>query len=77
MSINGFLKNSIWALVLSAAALNSQGAPTSIATVPLATSSTSSVLPNIMYVLDDSGSMDWDFLPDWACAQAFSKNNTT
>jgi len=39
---------------------------TSLATAPLATSTTSSVLPNLMFVLDDSGSMDWDFLPDTA-----------
>ncbi len=37
-----------------------------LATSPLATSSTSSVSPNIMYMLDDSGSMDWDYMPDTA-----------
>ena len=37
-----------------------------LATSPLATSSTSSVSPNIMYMLDDSGSMDWDYMPDAA-----------
>jgi len=39
---------------------------TSLATSPLATSTTSTVLPNLMFVLDDSGSMDWDYLPDTA-----------
>lgn len=39
---------------------------TDISKTPLITSSTSSVKPNIMFILDDSGSMDWDFLPDWA-----------
>jgi len=67
MTISGFLRNIAWALVLSAVALNVEGAPTAIATAPLATSPSTSVLPNIMYILDDSGSMGWNFLPDWAC----------
>jgi len=37
----------------------------SLATAPLANSTTTAVLPNIMFTLDDSGSMDWDFMPDW------------
>ena len=37
-----------------------------LATAPLATSTTSTVQPNIMFILDDSGSMDWNYLPDWA-----------
>ena len=36
-----------------------------LADAPLA-STTSSVKPNLMFVLDDSGSMYQDFLPDWA-----------
>lgn len=39
-----------------------------LATSPLANSSTTVVKPNIMFTLDDSGSMDWPFLPDWASA---------
>ena len=41
-------------------------ATTDLATSPLVTSPTSSVRPNILFILDDSGSMDWDFMPDWA-----------
>lgn len=37
-----------------------------LTTAPLATSTTSAVKPNILFMLDDSGSMNWDFLPDWA-----------
>lgn len=37
-----------------------------LATTPLANSSTTVVKPNIMFTLDDSGSMDRDYLPDWA-----------
>ena len=37
-----------------------------LATVPLATATTTNVLPNLMFTLDDSGSMDSNYLPDWA-----------
>jgi len=36
-----------------------------LATTPLASSTTSVVRPNLMYVLDDSGSMAWDYTPDY------------
>lgn len=42
----------------------SQAASVALATAPLANSTTSSVLPNVMFMLDDSGSMDWDYMPD-------------
>lgn len=41
-------------------------ASVALATAPLATSTTSTVKPNVMFILDDSGSMGWDYLPDWA-----------
>ena len=41
-------------------------AATDLSTLPLNISSTSTaVLPNIMYVLDNSGSMSWDYMPDY------------
>jgi type IV pilus assembly protein PilY1 len=40
------------------------GANTDIANEPL-TQAASGVRPNIMFILDDSGSMDWDFSPDY------------
>ncbi len=54
-------------LLLSASlALSSYtlAAPVQLATSPLATSSASVVQPNLMLMLDDSGSMDWDYMPD-------------
>ncbi|MCJ0765189.1 PilC/PilY family type IV pilus protein [Variovorax terrae] len=39
---------------------------TDLASAPLETSTSVLVKPNIFYVLDDSGSMGWDYLPDWA-----------
>ncbi len=44
--------------------LVSQAGSVALATAPLATSTTSTVLPNLMFMLDDSGSMDWDYMPD-------------
>ena len=35
-----------------------------LADVPLANSPSDAVLPNLMYILDDSGSMQWDYMPD-------------
>lgn len=44
----------------------SLAAPTDLSSAPLQTTTTASVLPNVMFMLDDSGSMDWDYLPDVA-----------
>ncbi|MDD2928600.1 MAG: PilC/PilY family type IV pilus protein [Sideroxydans sp.] len=46
--------------------LPSLAASVALAKAPLATSTTSTVKPNVMFILDDSGSMGWDYLPDWA-----------
>src|SRR5262245_44171916 len=43
-----------------------EAAQTDIATVPLITSAPQEVLPNRLFVLDDSGSMDWTYMPDTA-----------
>jgi type IV pilus assembly protein PilY1 len=40
-------------------------ATVSIATSPLVSSTTTTVLPNLMYILDDSGSMKSDYMPDY------------
>ncbi|HQC81152.1 MAG TPA: hypothetical protein PLS67_11665, partial [Accumulibacter sp.] len=43
-----------------------QAATTDLATAPLSGASTTQVFPNILFVLDDSLSMEDDALPDWA-----------
>lgn len=55
-------------LALSLASpLSVLSAPTvSLAAAPLANSTTTSVLPNLMFTLDTSGSMGFNYLPDWA-----------
>lgn len=66
MSIDRKIKSAVaWLLGCSMAAAGA----TDISTVPLETyTATSSVdvKPNIMFILDDSGSMNWDYLPDEA-----------
>lgn len=47
-----------------------------LATMPLQTSGSSDVKPNLMFVLDNSGSMAWDYTPDWANSSSdWLKNN--
>ena len=56
------------ALVFSAllgAAVPLAQAVTDVANIPLAESGSSDVHPNLLFVLDDSGSMDWDYMPDY------------
>lgn len=65
-------------LVASAFIASDNVAATDISTEPLNTYSASSstdVKPNVFFVLDDSGSMDWDFMPDWACASYSTTNS--
>jgi Tfp pilus tip-associated adhesin PilY1 len=44
--------------------LTALAASVTLATAPLATSTASSVSPNLMFILDDSGSMGWNYMPD-------------
>lgn len=52
------------AALLCAAPLPALAALTDIASVPLASSSTTVVKPNILFTLDTSGSMGWQHMPD-------------
>ncbi|MDZ4203006.1 MAG: PilC/PilY family type IV pilus protein [Gallionella sp.] len=52
-------------LVLGIASpLPALAASVTLATSPLATSTTSTVKPNLMFIIDNSGSMDWEYMPD-------------
>lgn len=44
---------------------SAQAGNLSISNVPLGTGSGISVKPNLLFILDDSGSMGWDYTPDW------------
>ncbi len=73
-----------WLLAISVAAvgltlrLPAQAAGVALATTPMATSTVTTVKPNLMFVLDDSGSMDWDYMPDTAkdFANAYGFNSS-
>jgi type IV pilus assembly protein PilY1 len=43
-----------------------KAAPLDLATIPLANSPTVPIQPNLLFIMDDSGSMSWDYMPDWA-----------
>lgn len=64
------------AVVLGACA-GAAGAATDLANVPLFTSSNSDVKPNLMFVLDDSGSMGWNYLPDAANSAVTTKTRAS
>ncbi len=49
---------------LAAASQTSFAGLTDISNVPLASTTSAQVKPNIMFVLDDSGSMGWSYMPD-------------
>jgi type IV pilus assembly protein PilY1 len=52
-------------------------APTDLAQQPFLTETEGvvTVRPNMYFILDDSGSMSWDYLPDWT-PSSYCKNNT-
>lgn len=56
-----------------------QAGPTIISNEPLATATTP-IPPNLMFILDDSGSMNWDFTPDYVdnalCRDRSGNDNT-
>jgi len=64
MNFKSLHRFALFALSLSSVSV--QASPTDIASGPLITPSASPVKPNLMFLLDDSGSMRWDYLPDWA-----------
>lgn len=52
-----------------------RAAQTDLANEPLITPGTSSVKPNMYFILDNSGSMDWDYLPDWVVDNTYCKDS--
>ncbi len=60
----------VLAWVCFTAPLLAVAAPVNLATVPLASATTTKVKPNLLFILDDSGSMDWDYLPDYVSSAA-------
>src|SRR5262245_27365077 len=73
---NHLTRLAILSLGMSVAALSGvRAAQTDLATSPLFTSTTTKVKPNVMFTLDDSGSMAWAFMPDDADFNTSSFNS--
>jgi type IV pilus assembly protein PilY1 len=62
-----YLNWAIVCLLTTASTMTEQAiaATTDISPAPLVSSGTTTVLPNVFMMMDDSGSMDWDFIPDY------------
>ncbi len=69
MNTHSFLNRSSILAATLALTMSAHAALTDLSTLPLSTyyaPSSVDVKPNILFVLDDSGSMDWDAMPDQA-----------
>jgi type IV pilus assembly protein PilY1 len=64
MKTQHLIKKLLWLGLLLPAILRAEFLD--LATMPLQTSGSSDVKPNLMFVLDNSGSMGWDYAPDWS-----------
>lgn len=80
MKTHSVSKNVSAMLIALALSVSAHAAVTDISTTPLNTYSaptSTDVKPNVFFILDDSGSMDWDFMPDWACSSVYSTTTTS
>lgn len=56
---------------------SSLAALTDLSDIPLANSNTVTMLPNITLILDDSGSMQSNYMPDWVNGNSYCRRNST
>lgn len=75
-SIHFCLKSAATLAALSLSFATMAGA-LNIAQEPLGTGSGNTVKPNLWFVIDNSGSMDWTYLPDWVDDSICQKNIAT
>ena len=66
MKTPGLFEKAISTVLLLSVAGELRSAVTDLSNNPLVTAATATVKPNLLFVLDDSGSMGWDYMPDWA-----------
>jgi type IV pilus assembly protein PilY1 len=64
MNNPGISKLYTWVGCLLLCVANVPAATTDLSSVPLVTAAPVPVSPNLFLMMDDSGSMDWDFMPD-------------
>ena len=63
-AMNKFIQLASAALITLSLGM-ANAAPTDLGTAPLVSATTGDVLPNLMYILDNSGSMGSDYMPDY------------
>lgn len=61
---------------LAAGSMTAGAGTTDLADIPLANATTVTLLPNIQFILDDSGSMGWDYMPDYVTDNYCRDNRT-
>ncbi len=79
-ALHKFMRSTASGLVLAATLLAPYAAHAEIvdlATSPLANATTTNVRPNLMFVLDNSGSMNWDYMPDLVVDANYCKGSGT
>ena len=64
MKVHILFKNLVALLIGIAFSSNALAATVAISNQPLNKLTTGDVKPNVLFVLDDSGSMTWTYLPD-------------
>lgn len=74
--------NHCWKIVVAISCLALSGvsgaaSPVKISQIPLAKASTQPVPPNLLFILDDSGSMAWEYTPDYVNDSYCRKNTST
>lgn len=72
-TLNGLLGLAL--TVAFALPMSVQADPLDLATIPLANSPTVVIQPNLLFVLDDSGSMGWDYMPDYVNDSPYYPND--
>ncbi len=60
------------ALFLSLSSMSLLAAQTDLANAPLVNSTITTVKPNLMFIMDDSGSMGWEYMPDRSSSRGIS-----
>ncbi len=63
-------KLALFGLCLASAMHTVHAGPTDLADIPMANSARTNILPNIMLDIDNSGSMSWNYMPDYVRYQS-------
>lgn len=73
-SISDTLRLGLCALLIGTLPMQVQAQLVDISAFPMSKTSTAAVRANMMFIMDDSGSMDWDFLPNDQVGYCFGFN---